>query len=109
MYSIVKNESAFDAIDRLYTSSDNQGDVIDELEYDQPPMIQFQYLKSALEKIGTGFEFGTKYYYDIQNTVYYDIYVYSRTIINYHKERRHYDIPVNSSSSGCLCTRCRGK
>ena len=73
MYSIVKNESAFDAIDRLYTSSDNQGDVIDELEYDQPPMIQFQYLKSALEKIGTGFEFGTKYYYDIQNTVYYDI------------------------------------
>ncbi len=73
MYSIVKDESAFDAIDRLYTSSDNQGDVIDELEYDQPPMIQFQYLKSALEKIGTGFEFGTKYYYDIQNTVYYDI------------------------------------
>lgn len=73
LFYINLNESSFDAIEALYTSSDNKGDVIDELEYDQPPMIQFQYLKSALEKIGTGFEFGTKYYYDIQNTVYYDI------------------------------------
>ena len=56
----------------IYTADDNQGDVIDELEYTQPPMIQFQCLKAVLEKIGKKFEFGTKYYDDITGTVYVD-------------------------------------
>ena len=56
----------------IYSSGDDQGDVIDELEYTQPPMIQFQCLKAVLEKIGKNFAFGTKYYDDITGTVYFD-------------------------------------
>ena len=57
----------------VYTSGDSQGDVIDELEYTQPPMIQFQCLKAVLEKIGKGFEFGAKYYDDITGEVFVDV------------------------------------
>ena len=56
----------------VYTSGDSQGDVIDDLEYTQPPMIQFQCLKAVLEKIGKGFEFGAKYYDDITGEVFVD-------------------------------------
>ena len=40
------NVDAYSAIENLYEDSDSQGDKIDELEYNQPPMIQFQYLKA---------------------------------------------------------------
>ena len=73
LFYINLNESSFDAIEALYTSADNKGDVIDELEYDQPPMIQFQYLKAILDDTGSDFEFGTKYYSNITNSIYYDI------------------------------------
>ena len=56
----------------IYESGDSQGDVIDELEYDQPPMIQFQCLKSVLEKIGSDFSFGVKYYDDMTGEVFFD-------------------------------------
>ena len=46
--------------------------MIDELEYDQPPMIQFQCLKSVLEKIGSDFSFGVKYYDDMTGEVFFD-------------------------------------
>ena len=57
----------------VYTSGDSQGDVINDLEYTQPPMIQFQCLKAVLEKIGKGFEFGAKYYDDITGEVFVDV------------------------------------
>ncbi|MBR4769890.1 MAG: hypothetical protein IK090_03055 [Clostridia bacterium] len=57
----------------VYTTGDSQGDVIDDLEYTQPPMIQFQCLKAVLEKIGKGFEFGAKYYDDITGEVFVDV------------------------------------
>ena len=57
----------------VYTTGDSQGDVIDGLEYTQPPMIQFQCLKAVLEKIGKGFEFGAKYYDDITGEVFVDV------------------------------------
>ena len=56
----------------IYEPGDSQGDVIDELEYDQPPMIQFQCLKSVLEKIGSDFSFGVKYYDDMTGEVFFD-------------------------------------
>ena len=56
----------------VYTSGDSQGDVIDELEYTQPPMIQFQCLKKVFEKIGTDFAFGEKYYDEITGEVFFD-------------------------------------
>ncbi len=57
----------------VYSTGDSQGDVIDDLEYTQPPMIQFQCLKAVLEKIGKGFEFGAKYYDDITGEVFVDV------------------------------------
>lgn len=56
----------------IYEPDDSQGDVIDELEYDQPPMIQFQCLKAVLEKVGESFAFGTKYYDDMTGEVFFD-------------------------------------
>ena len=41
-------------------------------EYDEPPMIQFQYLKALYEEVGEGFTFGTKYTYNLTGSVYYD-------------------------------------
>ncbi len=69
---LADTNNPLDIIDKIYTSGDNQGDVIEELEYNEPPMIQFQYLKSVLEKIGSNFEFGNKYYYDIIGSIYAD-------------------------------------
>ena len=56
----------------LYYTEDSQGDKIDELEYDQPPMIQFQCLKRGFESIGSSYSFGTKYYDTINGVVYFD-------------------------------------
>ena len=41
-------------------------------EYDEPPMIQFQYLKALYEEVGEDFTFGTKYTYNLTGSVYYD-------------------------------------
>ena len=41
-------------------------------EYDEPPMIQFQYLKAIYEEIGNDFVFGTKYSNTSTGTVCYD-------------------------------------
>ena len=41
-------------------------------EYDEPPMIQFQYLKALYEEMGDKFEFGTKYSNTSTGTIYYD-------------------------------------
>ena len=41
-------------------------------EYDEPPMIQFQYLKALYEEMGNDFEFGTKYSNTSTGTIYYD-------------------------------------
>lgn len=62
-----------DIIKNSYTAGDNQGDVIDEIEYNEPPMIQFQCLKKVLEKIGSNYSFGTKYYDTMTGTIYADM------------------------------------
>lgn len=41
-------------------------------EYDEPPMIQFQYLKALYEEIGDEFVFGTKYSNTLTGTICYD-------------------------------------
>ena len=43
-----------------------------DFKYDEPPMIQFQYIKALYEEIGDGFEFNTKYKYTITGEVKYD-------------------------------------
>ena len=65
--------SALNTIEGIYTKEDSLGDKIDELEYNEPPMIQFQCLKSILTKNGSSFEFGTKHKGVINGEVYLDI------------------------------------
>ena len=40
--------------------------------YDEPPMIQFQYLKALYEEVGDSFSFGKKYTYTLTGDIYYD-------------------------------------
>ncbi len=41
-------------------------------EYNEPPMIQFQYLKALYEEVGDDFAFSTKYTYQMVGEIYYD-------------------------------------
>ncbi|MBP5446361.1 MAG: hypothetical protein J6Y28_09340 [Acholeplasmatales bacterium] len=73
LLSFNPTQNDLNSIKNIYTTGDNQGDVIDELEYYAPPMIQFQCLKKVLEKIGEDYSFGTKYYDQIDGTAYIDL------------------------------------
>ena len=66
-------ESGLSTIFSLYNDEDKRDDFLDDVEYNQPPMVQFQYLKKVLEKIGSGYEFGTKYFDTVTGDVYLDI------------------------------------
>ena len=66
-------ESGLSTIYRLFKDEDRRDDFIDDVEYNQPPMVQFQYLKKVFEKVGNGYEFGTKYFDTITGDVYLDI------------------------------------
>lgn len=67
-----KEEGALSDLFSLFTSDDTRGSTLDDLEYDQPPMIQFQYLKKVLEVVGESYSFGTKYYDTITGDIYVD-------------------------------------
>lgn len=56
----------------LYADSNIVGHSVDDLTYNQPPMVQFQCLKKVFEKIGDNFQFGTKYFDNITGEVYVD-------------------------------------
>ena len=64
---------ALDTIFNLYTEEDKRDDFLDDISYNEPPMIQFQYIKKVLEKIGNGYEFNKKYYDTITGEMYLDI------------------------------------
>ena len=67
------NTSLLEGVKELYTSEDIEGNDLSDLSYDQPPMIQFQYLKAVLNKVGEGYAFNTKYTKDITGTIYIDM------------------------------------
>ena len=67
------SSSTLDSLFSLYASEDNYGDVLEDLSYTEPPMIQFQCLKYAFDKIGEGYSFGTKYYDTVTGKVYVDV------------------------------------
>ena len=60
-------------IRNVYVAGDRQTISDPDLEYDQPPMQQFQYLKAIFKEMGNDYELGTKYYYDISGQVYLDM------------------------------------
>ena len=66
--------SALDALSSLFESKgESRGDTIDDLEFNQPPMIQFQCLKTVFDSTGEDFTFSNKYYDTIKGDVYFDI------------------------------------
>ena len=66
-------DSGLSTIFNLYTDEDKRDDFLEDVEYNQPPMIQFQYMKKVLEKVGDGYEFDTKYFDTVTGEVYLDI------------------------------------
>lgn len=64
---------ALTAIRNVYESGDRQADALPEFSYDEPPMQQFRYLKAVFEEMGDDYRLGTKYYYDISGTIYFDM------------------------------------
>ncbi len=64
--------SEADAIDAIYGLFPQGTASQPDFKYDEPPMIQFLYIKKTLEKIGSGFDFGVKYQTTITGSIYYD-------------------------------------
>lgn len=64
---------ALSSIYAVYTEGDRQNNASPELDYDEPPMQQFRYLKAVFEEMGDDYQLGTKYYYDISGTIYFDM------------------------------------
>ena len=67
------SSNTLDQIKAVYVNGDIMEDGIDGLEYDQPPMIQFQCLKAIYEKIGDDFTFDNKYFDTITGQIYLDL------------------------------------
>ena len=66
-------EVANDDLSRIYQAMGVEKENADpDFEYDEPPLIQFQYLKALYEEVGESFAFGTKYAYTLTGQVYYD-------------------------------------
>ena len=63
---------ALSSIRGIYESGDKQTTASADLDYDQPPMKQFRYLKAIFEEMGDDYVLGTKYYYDITGQMYFD-------------------------------------
>ena len=68
----VTEETALSTIYSIYTQGDLQANASAELEYDEPPMMQFRYLKAIFEEMGDDYSLGTKYEYDITGQIYFD-------------------------------------
>ena len=69
----VISTSTLNQIKGVYVDGDEVENGVDGLEYDEPPMIQFQCLKSVYEKIGDDFTFDTKYYDNVTGQIYLDL------------------------------------
>ena len=67
------SSNTLNQIKAVYVNDDIMEDGIDGLEYDQPPMIQFQCLKAIYEKIGDDFTFDNKYFDTITGQIYLDL------------------------------------
>jgi len=64
--------SEADALNAIYNIFSDGTAGQPDFKYDEPPMIQFQYIKKTLEKIGGSFNFGVKYQETITGSIYYD-------------------------------------
>ena len=70
MYS--PSDDALNRLFSLYGDGEKTDEVVD-LSYNEPPFVQFQYIKTVLEKIGSSYQFSNKYYDDITGEIYVDL------------------------------------
>ena len=71
--SSMSEDDALSTIYNLFNSNDDDlGDSLEDLSYNEPPFIQFQYMKAVLEKIGENYKFGEKYTDTMTGEVYID-------------------------------------
>ena len=63
-----------DSLKTIFDSLEKEGNETNnpDFSYNEPPMIQFQYLKAIYEEIGDSFTFNNKYTYDFTGEIYYD-------------------------------------
>ena len=78
-------------INTIFSKMEETGKSDPGIEYNDTPLIQFQYLKVAYEKFGDKLNFDTKYSYNFQGDIYYDFDIDDKVDnedINY---KHHYD------------------
>ncbi|MCR5491005.1 MAG: hypothetical protein K6F32_02615 [Bacilli bacterium] len=49
------------------------GTASEDISFSEPPIAQFNYMRLVYEKIGSGFEFGSKYKGSVTGTIYFDM------------------------------------
>ena len=69
----MSKDEALDAIRGIYVDTDRETwNEQEQLDYDQPPMAQFRYMKAVFESIGEDYSFGTKYHDVVSGYIYFD-------------------------------------
>ena len=59
-----------DTLDVIFSKMEETSGSNPKIEYNETPLIQFQYLKAAYEKFGEKLTFNTKYSYDFEGDIY---------------------------------------
>lgn len=68
-----RNDASSNALSTIYSFLKVEEETNNpSFKYDEPPMIQFQYLKALYSEVGHDFSFNIKYSYQINGEVYYD-------------------------------------
>ena len=68
-----RNDASSNALSTIYSFLKVEEETNNpSFKYDEPPMIQFQYLKALYSEVGDDFSFNIKYSYQINGEVYYD-------------------------------------
>ena len=80
-----------DTLDVIFSKMEETSGSNPKIEYNETPLIQFQYLKSAYEKFGEKLTFNTKYSYDFEGDIYYDFDTDEKVNNNDNNYKHHYN------------------
>lgn len=85
-----------DALTTIYKAMTNEGETSNpDFRYDEPPMIQFQYLKALYEESKDTFSFNTKYIHKLTGDIYYDF--STNEEVHEKQYKYHYDFDFSFS------------
>ena len=93
-----KAEPSQTAIDNLFSYMESQGQTESpEFPYDEPPMIQFQYVKALYEAVGDDFTFGTIYQDTVTGVVDFDFSTGNKGVSQDYVMNLRLDIDIDSN------------